>query len=378
MPENGGDRYARAARTLREWRSEGTLRRDESPSFYLLRQSFQYGGQQFTRSLLFARLRVEPWSAGVVLPHEQTFGAPKEDRLKLLRATGVNTSPVFLLYRDSSGAIAEVLNAAAGKSPLRDFTGDDGQRHVLRPISDKQAVEALRTSFAAETLYVADGHHRYETALGYRDEVRSQAAEWTGEEPENFAMVGLTAADDPGLLVLPIHRITGAGRPLTEAMARLEELFDVATFNGDARKLAAALAEGASRGTKLGFAAAGSDALHLLTVRDAAAVDRLLPQERSPEWRRLDYAIANHIVLRHCLGLSGQQMTDYSSVWFSEDAEEAARQARDGRARYAVLVNPVPAGRVLEVADSGERMPQKSTFFYPKIPTGLVFNPLEE
>lgn len=378
LPANGEGRYQRAAETLARWLERGILRRDGRPAFYLYRQTFQHATREYTRLLLFARLRLEPWSAGAVLPHEQTFGAPKEDRLRLLRATRLNTSPVFLLYRDLSRAVAQALEQAPVETPLADFTGDDGQRHVLLQVADEPSVRALAAALAGQTLYVADGHHRYETALGYLEERRAQAEGWTGEEPENFVMVGLTAADDPGLLVLPIHRVTNAGLPPVEAMARLADLFDMASFEGPPLALASALAQRSGSGPVFGLAAAGSRGLKLLTVRDGAAVDRLMPQDRSPAWRRLDYAIANRVVLQHCLGLSDDQMKDYSVLWFTEDSEEAVRQAREGRARYAVLLDPVPAERVLQIADSGERMPQKSTFFYPKLPTGLLFNPLEE
>ncbi|MDO8705978.1 MAG: DUF1015 domain-containing protein [Sulfuricaulis sp.] len=374
--DTGGERYHRAAATLQQWRQDGTLRRDEAPGFYLYRQRFQHGGRAYTRTLLFARLRLEPWEHGAVLPHEQTFGGPKKDRGKLLRATHLNASPVFLFYRDADHEVAGLLAQAAEARPDADFAGDDGGQHTLTRIHAEETVAALAARFAGRTLYVADGHHRYETALAYRDEVRSQAAGWTGEEPENFALVALAAADDPGLLVLPIHRVAAAGAPLPEALSRLRGLFQIEDWEGGAEKLTKALA--AHGAGAFGLAAAEPPHLMLLSVRDAGGIDRLLPQERSPAWRRLDYAIANLVILRHCLGLSEAQMSDYSTLWFTEDAGEAVEAVRGGGARYAVILNPVSVGTVLDVADSGERMPQKSTFFYPKVPTGLVFNLLED
>jgi uncharacterized protein (DUF1015 family) len=363
-------RYENAARTLHDWLADGTLRRDGSPAFYLLQQTFPYGEHAYTRTLLFARLRVVPWSDGAVLPHEQTFPKYKNDRLQLMRAAHINPSPVFLLYRATEGRIHELaVQGERDEIPVADIDGFDGQHLRLTRIAEPPVVEELERAFAAEKLYVADGHHRYETALLYRDEVRAKAANWTGNEPENFALVGLVAADDPGLLVLPTHRASNAAVPWPEVMARLAPLFVIEPFAGGAGELMSAL--GSSTGA-IGLAT--GDELFILRLKDAAAIDRLQPQDRSPDWRALDYAICDHAILRHCLGLSGEQMKDGNVVWFTEDAAATVRQVRGGEARYAVILKSVPVARVLELADAGERMPQKSTFFYPKVPTGLVFN----
>ncbi|HSP56155.1 MAG TPA: DUF1015 domain-containing protein [Dehalococcoidia bacterium] len=368
-PTNG-DRYASAAATLAKWRDQGVLGQDDRAAYTLYRQTFTHGGRTYGRTILFARLRLEPWDKGIVLPHEQTFGGPKEDRLKLLRATHLNASPVYLLYRDRQRQVLSTLDDLVMSDPQAAFATEDGQRHAIWVIDDPDVIEHLQAAFESETLYVADGHHRYETALGYRDEVRAAASAWTGEEAENFALIALTAAKDPGLLVLPIHRVTKAEAPLEEALGRLRTAFRVDTAPG----LDAALAtlEDNATGSLIALAAAGTDEVYLLSPGEG--VDRLLPQDRSTEWRRLDYSIANYAVLKHGLGLHESQMKDYSMVWFTEDAQDAVAQVRSGQARYAVLLNPVPITRVLDIADSGERMPQKSTFFYPKVPTGIVFN----
>jgi uncharacterized protein (DUF1015 family) len=375
MDAGDGSRYQLAAETLRRWRDDGTLLRDGKPAFYLYDQQFERDGVPYSRRLIFARLRLETWNKGIVLPHEETFGAPKEDRLRLLRAIHTNTSPVFLIYRDHDRGIEALLERPASGRPVAEFAGDDGQRHAVRRIDEPRTIEALSAAFELETLYIADGHHRYETALGYRDERRAAAPDWTGDEPENFALVALAAASDPGLLILPIHRVTAAGVPIEEALRRLNGLFRVEP-QASLEALTARLSAGGA--SHVGLLSAESVEPYLLSVSDPKAVDALLPGDRSAAWRSLDYAIVNHAILRHVLGLEEAQMSDYDTLWFTEDAAEAERDVRSGRARYTVLVNPVPVTRVLDVADSGQRMPQKSTFFYPKVPTGLVFNPLEE
>ena len=380
--ESGAGRYQNSAATVRQWMADGVLRRDERPAFYVHRQTFRHGEREYTRTMLFARVRVEPWSAGTVLPHEETFGGPKEDRLRLMRATRLNPSPVFVFYRDGGGrddggrdeggSIRGLLEAGEEKrANVAEFVSPDGQQQSLSRLDDADAVAELVKAFAGKTLYIADGHHRFETALAYRDEAQTAASGWTGEEPENFAMLALVAQDDPGMLTLPTHRVTNIETPVAEALKRLEELFDVKKFEGSAGDLASE-----AGGTAFGLVS--EDGLRLLTVKDAAEIDALMPQGRSPEWRALSYAIANHVILRRCLGLAEEQMKDYSRVWFTEDAEKAARSVRAGEATYAVLLEPMPVATVLSMADAGERMPQKSTFFWPKAPTGVLFNLLEE
>jgi uncharacterized protein (DUF1015 family) len=369
--ENGGSRYENAARQLKEWLDDGTIRRDSLPAYYLYEQTFPYGGHTYTRRLLFARLRVVPWSEGEVLPHEQTFPKHKSDRLELMRAAKVNGSPVFLFYRDNDKRIDQLLHEGASQElPVAEFDGVDGQRHRLLRIDEPATIEELERAFTGETLYVADGHHRYETALMYREEVKSQRSEWSGAEPENFALVGLVSAHDPGMLVLPTHRLTNAAVPWEDVRTKLEELLSLEAFDGDAASLMQTL------DAKRGLAIAGADGTFILTTKDQPALDRLMPMDRSPAWRALDYAICDHAILRGVLGLSDEQTKDQKVVWFTEDAASALRQVRDGAATYAVILSPVSVIHVLELADAGERMPQKSTFFYPKVPSGLVFNPL--
>ncbi len=380
--ESGAGRYENSGATVRQWMTDGVLRRDERPAFYVHRQTFRHGEREYTRTMLFARVRVEPWSAGTVLPHEETFGGPKEDRLRLMKATHLNPSPVFVFYRDESGrdesgrddggSIRGLLEAGEEKrQDVAEFVSPDGQQQSLSRLDDEDAVAELAQAFAGKTIYIADGHHRFETALAYRDEAKAAASHWTGEEPENFAMIALVAQDDPGMLTLPTHRLTNIETPLAEALERLETLFEVTTFEGSAADLA-------SEAGTTAFGLVSEDGLRLLTLKDAAAIDALMPQERTPEWRSLNYAIANHVILRQCLGLAEEQMKDYRRFWFTEDAEKAAAAVRAGEATYAVLLESMPVATVLSMADAGERMPQKSTFFWPKATTGVLFNLLEE
>lgn len=367
--ENGGSRYDNAAKALGKFIAEGTLIRDDTPAYYLHRHTFVAAGREHTRQVLFARLRVTPWADGEVLPHEQTFGAPKQDRMENMRSTGINASPVFLVYRDEGGSVSAVLAGRTG-APLAEFPGEGGEHHTLTRI-DGEAASAIQSALGAERLYIADGHHRYETALAYREEARATADAWTGDEPANFALVALAAAGDPGLVVLPIHRVTKGGHPWEDVLPRISSMFKAEPVTGDLAEAVAGAGDAA-----FGLVAADAELGLLLTVKDPQAVDAALPADRSAEWRELDYSIANHAIMQTCLGLSPEQMKEYKTVQFTADASEAVSAVREGDAKYAVIMNPISTQRVLELADAGERMPQKSTFFYPKVPTGLVFNPV--
>jgi uncharacterized protein (DUF1015 family) len=378
LPRGGGDPYQAAAKTLRQWLDRGTLVRDEALAFYVYEQEFHYAGETRRRRTLFGRLRLESWDRGMVLPHEQTFRAPKEDRSRLLQSLRLNTSPVLLVYPDSQQQVAPLVARAVSDRATVEFTDDDGLSHALWRIDDPHLSTAIVHGLAGERLYVADGHHRYETALAYRDErLDASAAAPSGDEPEDFVLAALAAADDPGLFVLPIHRLVDVDLPLERALDSLVSLFEVETRPS----LADLLRDMRDRGgtaSSFGLVAADAPDFYLLTLIDPEVAESHLPSERPPIWHRLDAAIASHLILHHALGLSDAQMEDIRTVWYGEDAEVAVAEVRRGRARYGLLLNPVSPRRILAVADAGERMPQKSTFFYPKLPTGLLFYPLFE
>jgi uncharacterized protein (DUF1015 family) len=376
LPKGNGDQYQKAAKTLRQWLDKGTLVRQQAPSLYVYQQEFSHGGETYQRRILFGRLRLEPWEAGSILPHERTFRAPKEDRLKLLHALRLNTSAIFLIYPDSRQQVAPLVARSIGGRPNVEFTDENGLAQGLWRIDDPHETAAISRALEKERLYVADGHHRYETALAYGDEPMAvSVASRSAAAAADFTLVALAAVDDPGLLVLPIHRLVNAGPPLEKALNSLTSPFQVETRPS----LADLTRDMADRGRTLnsfGLVAAGSPDFYLLTLLNPEAASPYLPSQCSVAWRRLDAAVATHVILRHSLGLNDEQMEDIGTVWFGENAEAAVTEVRKGRAKYAVLLNAISPRQVLAVADAGERMPQKSTFFYPKIPTGLLFNPL--
>lgn len=365
------NRYTRAAADLASWKREGILVRERFPAMYAYEQDFAWAGTTHTRRHIFAAVRLEPWGRGVIKPHEHTLSGPKADRLDLLRATATQISPVYCVYRRRSGALRM---PPPGGRLLYDVSAD-GQRHRLSAITDDDTLWAINAYIEACDLYIADGHHRYETALRYRDECRAASASWSGNEPANFVLMALTDAADPGLLVLPTHRVVLREQPDAFYAAtrwfNMEDLGDASAASADA--YTARLAELADT---TAFVSVGlrPGRAHLLTLRDRAAVEHALPADQPSAWRRLDVSVLQHALLRDVFGIDDAALAAGGAVTYTQDATEAITSVTSGAAACAFLLNATPVDQVLAVADAGGRMPQKSTYFHPKLPTGLVMH----
>jgi len=385
-PDDGeqNNRYTRAAATLVQWLASGVLVQDDRPAFYVYDQEFEHDGVRYRRRALLTRVGLEDWAKGAVRPHEHTMAPPKEDRLRLLRACRANISPVSVLYRDPQGAVSNALqDATSGRSPAA-VAETAKERHTLWPLSEERLQRWLEQQFAPATLYIADGHHRYETALTYRDERRAAAASWTGHEPENFVLAGLTAAEDPGLLVLPIHRLVQLPQVDDSVLERLRQHLAVeevtpAQPHGEAapHRLLELVAERGRSASAFGLCWPGGR-LFLLTTEDPDGLVARFCPECPAQWRTLDIAVLEFALLRAILGIDAKRIEEGVSVAITPDAHEACQEVQTGRYSAAFLLNPVPVERVLAIADGDQRMPPKTTFFYPKLATGLVINRLDD
>jgi uncharacterized protein (DUF1015 family) len=370
------NRYTRAAAALAQWRTSGAIAFDDEAAFYLYVQEFEHGGTRHRRTSLLGRLRLEPWDAHIVRPHEETMAKPKADRLQVMRHLKMNVSPVFALYRDEQ---RHVESAATGGTPLFDATTADGFRHHFAAITDANAIEAIAGALREEPFYILDGHHRYETALAYRDELRAAASSWTGDEPANFMLAAITSVDDPGLVLLPTHRLVRPSAMPTDVIERLGRYFDVVdttpkSYDGTALlRLLARLSAAGNDTTAFGALGLDEGRLHLLTLSDTAAVHTLMPPG-SKTWQALDVNVLEYAVLRAALGIEGGagDVIDYT-----QDAARAHREVEAGRWPLAFLMNETKVSQMIAVADAKEKMPPKSTYFYPKLATGLVLNTLE-
>ncbi len=377
--EDPDDRYRRVARTVAEWRSDGTLRRDPRPSVYVYEQAYRVPGTDLQRTQrgFFGRLRIEPFGPGSgVLPHERTLSAPKEDRYRLLRATGINTSPVVGLYEDPARAAAGALGSTVVNPPAVDISDDDGVRHRLWvvPAEPGGPAEAMIGAAAGGPVFIADGHHRYETAVRYRDERRVHSSE-TDPAFDFLLMLFLDAGDD--LTVLPTHRLVrGLG---AEGLARLADglprLFAVeaATAESLAGRFGAA---GGLRGGEGRFGLLTRDRAWRLTARRDAIAP--LQGTGGAAVRALDVSQLGR-ALEALAGIDAAAVAAGERIAYTKSAAEAAAAVAsgDGGVDAAFLLEPTPVASILAVARDGDVMPQKSTYFYPKALTGLLLNPHE-
>jgi uncharacterized protein (DUF1015 family) len=372
------NRYTRAATTFAEWRLDGVLQQEVLSSYYLYQQRFTYDNQSYTRTSLLARVWLEPWSKRVVLPHEHTLAKAKNDRLQLLRASATNLSPVMCLYDDPQGRIRRLLGSYAAQAEVQ-ITDEGNEGHSLHPIADEQVVSSIVDFFLQRQLYIADGHHRYETALQYRDEIREQRHELLDTDAANFVLMALIDLDDPGMLVLPTHRLLFNLNP--EALQgltseNLARYFSVQTL-GDTQSseaLLAQLAVGADVSRpSLVLSVAGQN--WLLSINEQGR-QRMQESGHSAAWNNLDVAVAHTLIIEDMLGLNAQDMTAGTNIRYVRDAEQAVQAVQAGEAQAAILLNATRVRQICDVADADDRMPQKSTYFYPKLITGLVMNPL--
>ena len=383
LPDGEGDaKYAEAARLLAEWRQRGVLVRDEQPAFYRHDQTFAPpgappGAPSIRRRGFLALVRLVPFSEGVVLPHERTLSGPKEDRLRLFRATGTNLSPGFMLYRDPRGELGSALEAA---ETLSEFSTDDGVKHALAKVSHPDALRAIVDGVARCALLIADGHHRYETALRYAGE----AAATPGALPRGehaYFMTFLVNGDDPDLVVFPTHRHVHSlpGFSFDELARRAAGLFHVEALPVGADALAIASALGRAGRSGPALAAASRDGRVLLLTLSATADLASHPTlgDKPAALRRTDVTLLHTGILEPLLAITPEAQAAKTHLWYPQDAPAALAELRAGKGDVLFLMNATPVAQVREVAEAGHVMPQKSTFFYPKVPTGLAIHTLE-
>jgi len=379
LPRGDGDaKYASAAALLDAWVAEGILRRDERPALYRYEQTFTPpagrfppgGGTAYVRKGFFTLVKLEPLANRVVLPHEHTLSAPKEDRRKLMRATRTHISQVFGLYRDPQGASEAALggDALLATAPLLDGTTADGCRHRLWAVTDPQAIARVAAVLRDKQILIADGHHRYETMVALRDELRP-AGRPPGRSGADWGAMFLARAEDPGLLVLPTHRLVSS-LPSWSAdalRASASAAFDVT--RGDERD-AAAIEARLGRAQRVTFAVrvAGERETTWLALKPNADLSPLGP----PALRTLDVTVLHGIVLGPLLGIDASAMAKQSYLGYTHDTAEALGAVEAGRVQAAFLMNATRVEQVLQACEAGFVLPQKSTYFQPKLATGLV------
>jgi uncharacterized protein (DUF1015 family) len=367
LPEGGEDVYATAAEVFARWRADGGLVLDDQPAIWALVQEYTGpDGRALTRRGLFARVGVEEYGAGRIRPHERTHPGPKEDRLRLTRATKANLSPIFALYDDPAGAAWGAVAPFLDEDPFGTVTDADGTHNRLWRIADPAAIAQVQAALAPSELLIADGHHRYETARVYRDEPESPAG-------ADHVLMCLVALQDDGLTVFPTHRLVKDVTP--EQLAALADVI-LAGFDVEDVELSELRPPDGDGPLTLGFIDHTIQRPRRLTLKDQATADAVLPGK--PEaYRHLDTAVLEALLLTGPLELTEDDISHLHRFGYSRTDEEALELVQSGAFDLAFFLRGSPVQQVRDVAATGVNMPPKSTFFFPKVPTGLLYNPLD-
>jgi uncharacterized protein (DUF1015 family) len=370
------DPYAAAAATMQEWTNGGILERMDRPAIYFYTQKFDLSGRRLSRHGLIARVRLEEFVSGLILPHERTFPKAKEDRLRLLIATRTNISPIFGLFPAGNRALTNLLSEVRSRPPTLEVVDDLGVANEVRAIDATTEIAIVQNALADARILIADGHHRYETALEYRRRRRSESqANVSTIGPYDYVMMTLVAFDDPGLVILPTHRLVH--ELPADAVATFEtharEIFDVHSYS-DGAAMSSALAAGGQG--LLGVALRNDRALRILRLRDRNVLTDALP-DAPDSVRALDVSILHALVLDRIFGLKPEAIRAGGNIEYTIDGKGALASVAAGKAAGAFLMNPPTVHDVERVSGSGATMPEKSTYFYPKLLTGLLMNPLD-
>lgn len=370
--DNGENAYTRAAGYLEKWLDEGILTRDEVPGLYVYHQAYTFAGQQLTRKGVIALGKLEPEK---VHAHERTLKGPKEDRLRLMRATEANFGHIFMLYADPTRAADEALQSAVdGKTPTIEAMDDFGNRHMVWKVTDSGVINAVQAALSDKDLYIADGHHRYETAVNYMRECREKGWKPAAAESFDVRMMTLFNIDEPGMSIRPIYRMVHAVADFDpEAfLTKAEEHFVVTRHTSFAEMEAAAKA-GCQQHT---FGCYTGEVFATLALRDVAIMDGLIT-DQSTDWKHLDVSILHTVILERLLGIDATALEEQRNVTYTVDITHGVKMVDEGEEQLFFLLNPTTADEVRRVADRGEKMPQKSTDFYPKLLAGLVLSRME-
>ncbi len=381
----GANKYARAAQAWAEWLERGALKRDPRPALYPLEQTFiSPDGRQRTRRGFLAAVRLHAFPERIILPHEATLAGPRADRLELVKHVKANLSPVFGLYEDPRNEAWGALASQIGTDPVGEADTDDGVHHRLWRAEDPAAIAAVQKTLLEKRVLIADGHHRYEAALAYRNWLQAREAGLPADGGHQWVLMCLCSTGDPGMVIYPTHRLLTrlAGLRVADLVARLEPIFRVEDISEDIRWPSgrawamSRLGDHLGKSTAFLMVSAEDQKARLLTLRDDADLAGMdLPKNQN--LRDLDVTVLHGVIFQGLLGLSAGSQERQENLRYVKDAGDAVTRALAGDAQLAFLVNPTPMWQVQSVAESGETMPQKSTWFHPKIPAGLVMREID-
>jgi uncharacterized protein (DUF1015 family) len=374
------DIHARAAAYFEQWMAEKILTRDDTPAFYLTSVTFSVGAQRATRYGIIGGVRLEPFDKGVVLPHERTFSKVKTERLQLMQACHTNFSPVFGLYNDEAGILDRLIKFSGNQTPDLDFIDRQDLGHKMWRIVDPEMVQLVTSAFSEQCIYIADGHHRYETALNYRDWVKQKTQHFDTHHPANFIMMSLSSMQDPGLVILPAHRLLKDVRiaDMDALLKKIGTCFEVLTFSTDSglkdamRVFDSAMADNVHR-KAIGMYGNHEKALNILLLKEGV-MEELFAGDVPEALRDLDVTVLTRLLMMEILGFDQNRLDDATVIGYATTTQAAVQAVEDREAELAFILNPTKIEQVQRVARHGLIMPRKSTYFYPKVGSGIVFN----
>ncbi len=374
--------YTRASDFLNNWFSENILEQDTTPAFYLTALDFSLENKIVTRYGVIALVALEPFKNGVILPHESTFSKVKMGRLALMKSCHTNFSPIFSLYSDSKNIIIDKLKSLALKqTPSMDFTDYDSYRHRLWRITDLDSCGYISNAMEKKRLFIADGHHRYETALDYKDWIASNNPDFKNDHPANYVMMYLSSMEDDGLVILPTHRLVNGLKSLTTSsfINKAENYFDIlaipfkgSDFESAQAKFISILQSNASKNI-IGVVMKDSMNFYLLTLK-SGIMERRFSNKLPEALKYLDVTILTRLIFMEILGLDNSKLDNASIITYSSSKKEAIEAAVSGECDISFILNPTKIEQVRNIAKKGLVLPKKTTYFYPKVITGLVMN----
>lgn len=373
----GDDKYNKAAEILKDWLEKGILVKEDEPAIYIYEEEFTAYGERKAIKGIICRVKLEEFSKGIILPHEFTLSKAKEDRLNLMKATNCNFSQIYSLYMDGGKNTLGKIDSLSKSEPDIQLQDNDNVTHRMWIIKDEKAIADICSDFTDRKLYIADGHHRYETALNYRNYLREQGLAKEGDACD-YQMMMLVDMEHPGLVVFPTHRLV---RNLDSFNAErvidgCKEYFDV-TEHSDINTIESTLMELYNQGKKAYAFYCGGSSYKLLVLKDTNIIKKLLPNA-STATQQLDVTILHTLILEKIFGIDAENMAKQINLTYTKIFDEAISSVQQGNSQCAFILNPTRVSEIREVASNGEKMPQKSTYFYPKMITGLVMNQLED
>ena len=369
------NKYTRAASTFKSWLEQRILVVDDKPALYIDVHSFTHQAKTLQRRSITCLVKLEDWSKMIIRPHEGTLTKPKGDRLNMLWSIQANTSPVMSLYEDKDKEIASILKEQTRHKPTLNVSNVDGESHRVWAITSEKIIEQIKGCLSDQPLYIADGHHRYESALVYQQERYSSSPSRMKEAPFDFVMMTLIDIADPGLVILPAHRLVRgmAQSALDGLINRLNTFFNIenhAINKTDIRSQINGLLSKDKYGIKFVLCGLMQDRLLVISIRDMDAIRPMFPAFHSELYQKLDVSIVDHVILEELLGLTHDKAGAFLD--YNNDGAEAVKKVLEGEYQLGIIVNPLKPSVIKAIADNGDRLPRKSTYFYPKVPAGLV------